>query len=224
MTNQANRPHHRLDTSTGWHVFSENQNEITKHGPDGLIQFRWSAIVESGSWYPKYTISVSLDGGVTWVDSSSPARSLYYGEQFGNYHDNNGLVNKAIIHTRELWKSDRRRKHDQERRRAFNALSDEDRVRVKQERAEAWTRRKERAAERKAERTARIMSQMLELGPELVRLKEDIDRALALMAQGGVDRAFPYYHSRRRYLRTAKWTVAVIQHHIEKAHARKKKD
>jgi hypothetical protein len=66
------------------------------------------------------------------------------------------------------------------------------------------------------------MNQMLELGPELVRLKEDIDQALSLMAQGGVDRAFPYYHSRRRYLRTAKWTVNDIQRHIEKAHARKK--
>jgi len=218
--NMPNRPHHRLDTSTGWYVFSENQNEIAKHGPDGLIQFRWTANVEDGVWYPKYTISASIDGGVTWVDNSN-VWSLYYSGQFGNYHDNNGLVNKAIIHTRELWKSERRRKLDKERRKAFNALSDEDRVRVKQERSEAWTRRKERAAERKAERTARIMNQMLELGPELVRLKEDIDQALSLMAQGGVDRAFPYYHSRRRYLRTAKWTVNDIRRHIEKAHARK---
>jgi hypothetical protein len=65
------------------------------------------------------------------------------------------------------------------------------------------------------------MNQMLELGPELVRLREDIDRALALMAKGGVDRAFPYYHSRRQYIRNAKRTVADIQRHIEKAHARK---
>jgi hypothetical protein len=64
------------------------------------------------------------------------------------------------------------------------------------------------------------MSQMLEIGPELVRLKEDIEEALSLMGKGGMDRAFPYYHSRRRYLRTASWTVNDLKLHIKNAHKR----
>ncbi|NBP57408.1 hypothetical protein EBU71_12905 [bacterium] len=226
MTSSINTPHHRLNNSTGFEVFSKQQNTVSSFGIDGKYQFKWSASIGGNLWYPDYTISISVDGGVNWHEEHS-VWSIYNWArsnlaEFGiGYHDDSSPLHKAIIEARNIYNKNRRRELAKERRKAFNALSDEDKIRIRQERAEAWTKRKERAAERKAELTARIMNQMLELGPELVRLREDIDRALALMAQGGVDRAFPYYHSRRRYIRNTKWTVADIQRHIEKAHTRK---
>lgn len=188
------------------------------------MQFKWSASPNPGGWYAKYTISVSVDGGNTWHEDTSiwSVHNMYH-KALGSYHDNDSLVNQAIIHTRGVWNVQRRSRLDRERREAFNRLPPDMQEKVRRERREAWERRKELAAERKAEKTARIMNQMLELGPDLVRLKDEIDSVLALMAKGGLDRAFPYYHSRRRYLRTAKWTIEDFGRHINKAHKRNNK-
>jgi len=218
------RPVHYLDSRLGWSVLSENQKEIVKFGSDGMYQMRWSAIINHVTHFAKNTISISIDGGATWISDSS-MWSVYRinANKLGDYYDRNGPLNKAIIHNLEAWKAERRRKLDKERREAFKALAPEVQQKVRQERTAAWEKRKELAAERKAQKTALIMGQMLEIGPELVRLKEEIDRALALMAKGGLDSQFPYYVSRRRYIRTAKWTVEDLSRHINKAHKRTNK-
>ena len=61
----------------------------------------------------------------------------------GSYYDVNGPLNKAIFHTREAWKAERRRKLDKERREAFKALAPEVQQKVRQERTAAWEKRKE---------------------------------------------------------------------------------
>lgn len=65
-----------------------------------------------------------------------------------------------------------------------------------------------------------IVNQIFQIGPELVRLKEDIEEALSLMGKGGMDRSIPYYDSRRRTLRTAGWIVNDLKLHIKNAHKR----
>jgi len=54
-------------------------------------------------------------------------------------------------------------------------------------------------------------------------LKENIEEALSLMSKGNIDRSFPYYHSRRRYINTANWTVTDMYRHITRAQNRTKK-
>jgi hypothetical protein len=162
-----------------------------------------------------------VDDGQTWFEEDS-VWSLYNVSYnlISNYYDNGSSFNKALLAAREEWRLARRKRLDRGRREHFNSLPPELRAVVKAERAEAWKLRKEQAADRKAQKTARIMSQMLEIGPELVRLKEDIEEALSLMGKGGMDRSLPYYDSRRRYLRTASWTVNDLKLHIKNAHKR----
>ena len=215
-----NPPHHRFDTITGWRVFASEPDTETVYGN---YRLKWTAPSEGQAGrYIRTKVHLSVDDGQTWFEEDS-VWSLYNVSYnlIGNYYDNGSSFNKALLAAREEWRLARRKRLDRGRREHFNSLPPEQRAVVKAERAEAWKLRKEQAAERKAQKTARIMSQMLEIGPELVRLKEDIENAIRLMAKGGVDRAFPYYHSRRRYLSTAKWAVNDIRRHIEKAHARK---
>lgn len=217
--NNYNSPHHRFDTLTGWRVFASEPDTETIYGD---YRLKWTVIppLEEG-YYARTKLHLSVDGGQNWLEDNrvwglySTNRSL-----IGNYHENCSDFNKALLAAREEWKVARRRKMDRERREQFNALPPEKRAVVKAERSEAWKLRKQKAEERRGERTARIMNQMLHLGPELVRLKEDIEEALSLIGKGGMDRSIPYYDSRRRYLRTAGWTVNDLKLHIKNAHKR----
>jgi len=213
------RPHHRFDTSTGFHVFAKDPDTETVYGN---YRFKWTVIppVEE-AYYARTRVHLSVDDGQTWLEENSiwSLHSTNY-KLIGNYHDTNSDLNKALIAAREEWKVARRKKLDRERREEFNALPPDQRALIKTARSEAWKLRKQKAEERRMERTAQIMNQMLQIGPELVRLKEDIEQMLALMAKGGMDRSFPFYGSRRRYLRTASWTVNDMKRHIENAHKR----
>jgi hypothetical protein len=219
-----NPPHHRFDTLTGWRVFASEPDTETVYGD---YRLKWTVIDEEGRQrsythsYASTKVHLSVDGGQTWLEENS-VWSLYSTNRslIGNYHENCSDFNKALIAAREEWKVARRRKLDRERREEFNALPPERRAVVKAERSEAWKLRKQKAEERRMERTALIMNQMLHLGPELVRLKEDIEEALSLMGKGGMDRSIPYYDSRRRSLRTAGWTVNDLKLHIKNAHKR----
>lgn len=219
-----NPPHHRFDTLTGWRVFASEPDTETIYGDYHL---KWTVIDEEGRQrsythsYARTKVHLSVDGGQTWLEENS-VWSLYSTNHslVGNYHDTNSELNQALIAAREEWKVARRRKLDRERREEFNALPPERRAVVKAERSEAWKLRKQKAEERRMERTALIMNQMLHLGPELVRLKEDIEEALSLMGKGGMDRSIPYYDSRRRSLRTAGWIVNDLKLHIKNAHKR----
>jgi len=214
-----NPPHHRFDTITGWRVFASEPDTETVYGN---YRLKWTAPSEGQAGrYIRTKVHLSVDDGQTWFEEDS-VWSLYNVSYnlISNYYDNGSSFNKALLADREEWRLARRKRLDRGRREHFNSLPPEQRAVVKAERAEAWKLRKEQAAERKAQKTALIMSQMLEIGPELVRLKEDIENAIRLMAKGGVDRAFPFYHSRRRYLRTAKWAVNDIRRHIENAQKR----
>ena len=219
-----NPPHHRFNTLTGWRVFASEPDTETVYGD---YRLKWTVIDEEGRQrsythsYARTKFHLSVDGGQTWLEENS-VWSLYGTNRslIGNYHENCSDFNKALLAAREEWKVARRRKMDRERREQFNALPPEKRAVVKAERSEAWKLRKQKAEERRGERTARIMNQMLHLGPELVRLKEDIEEALSLMGKGGMDRSIPYYDSRRRSLRTAGWTVNDLKLHIKNAHKR----
>jgi hypothetical protein len=214
-----NPPHHRFDTITGWRVFASEPDTETVYGN---YRLKWTVFeAEQPGRYIRTKVHLSVDDGQTWFEEDS-VWSLYNVSYnlISNYYDNGSSFNKALLAAREEWRLARRKRLDRGRREHFNSLPPEQRAVVKAERAEAWKLRKEQAAERKAQKTARIMSQMLEIGPELVRLKEDIENAIRLMAKGGVDRTFPYYHSRRRYLSTAKWAVNDIRRHIENAQKR----
>ena len=219
-----NPPHHRFNTLTGWRVFASEPDTETVYGD---YRLKWTVIDEEGRQrsythsYARTKVHLSVDGGQTWLEENS-VWSLYGTNRslIGNYHENCSDFNKALLAAREEWKVARRRKMDRERREQFNALPPEKRAVVKAERSEAWKLRKQKAEERRGERTARIMNQMLHLGPELVRLKEDIEEALSLMGKGGMDRSIPYYDSRRRSLRTAGWTVNDLKLHIKNAHKR----
>lgn len=219
MSYNPSAPVHRLDTSTGWRVFAKAPDTETIYGN---YRFKWTVIppLEQG-YYGCIRVHLSVDDGQTWMEENR-VWSLYSVNYSltGTYHDNNSDISKVLIAARDEWKVARRRKLDRERREEFNALPVEQRALIKAERSTAWQQRKEQAAERKAQRTAIIMSQMLQIGPELVRLKEDIEQTLSLMGNGGLDRSFPYYESRRRYLRTASWTVNDMKLHIENAHKR----
>lgn len=213
-----NPPHHRFDTITGWRVFAFEPDTETVYGN---YRLKWTVPEPVQGQYIRTKVHLSVDDGQTWFEEYS-VWSLYNVSYnlISNYYDNGSSFNKALLAAREEWRLARRKRLDRGRREHFNSLPPEQRAVVKAERAEAWKLRKEQAADRKAQKTARIMSQMLEIGPELVRLKEDIENAIRLMAKGGVDRAFPYYHSRRRYLSTAKWAVNDIRRHIENAQKR----
>ena len=233
-----NPPHHRFDTLTGWRVFASEPDTETVYGN---YRLKWTVIDEEGR-QRSYThsnartkVHLSVDGAQTWLEENSvwslggqtwleenSVWSLYSTNRslIGNYHENCSDFNKALLAAREEWKVARRKKLDRERREQFNALPPEKRAVVKAERSEAWKLRKQKAEERRMQRTALIMNQMLHLGPELVRLKEDIEEALSLMGKGGMDRSIPYYDSRRRTLRTAGWIVNDLKLHIKNAHKR----
>lgn len=220
--NKINAPHHLLDTSTGWHVFSREPDTVTSYGPDGKYQFKWN--VDDGntqvnSWSSRQRIYLSVDGGQTWFVGNS-IWSVYDNNVVGRYYNKETELNQSIIDAREMWKVARRKKNDRLRREAFKALSPEKKILDKAMRSEAWKLRKERATERKAMKIANIVNQIFQIGPELIRLKEDIEEALSLMGKGGMDRSIPYYDSRRRSLRTAGWIVNDLKLHIKNAHKR----
>ena len=222
MSYKPSSPHHRLDTSTGWRVFAQEPDTETIYGN---YRFKWS--VEPSTqveWYPRQRIHLSIDNGQTWMEEKS-VWSLYsvYNKQIGNYHDTNSELNQTLIAAREEWKASRRRKLDRDRRAELNALPPEQRALIKAERSEAWKLRKQKAEERKMKRTAVIMEQFLQLGPELVKLKENTDALLATMAKGGMDRPLAYYHGRHRVIAHAKWAINNMRTAIESAQKRTSK-
>jgi hypothetical protein len=220
--NKINAPHHLLDTSTGWHVFSREPDTVTSYGPDGKYQFKWNvdnADTQVNSWSSRQRIYLSIDGGQTWFTGNS-IWSVYDNNVVGRYYNKETELNQSIIAAREIWKVARRKKNDRLRREAFKALSPEKKILDKAMRSEAWKLRKDRATERKAMKITNIVNQIFQIGPELIRLKENIEEALSLMSKGNIDRSFPYYHSRRRYINTANWTVKYFKNHIEAAQKR----
>jgi len=213
------RPHHRFDTSTGFHVFAKDPDTETVYGN---YRFKWTVIppVEE-AYYARTRVHLSVDDGQTWMEENS-IWSLYSVNYSltGTYHDNNSDLNKAISYVRNEWKIARRKRLDRERREEFNALPPEQRALIKTARSEAWKLRRQKAEDRRMERTARIMNQVLEFGPDLVRLKEEIEGLLAVMAKGGMDRPLAYYHGRRRWINGAKWYISGYRRDIEAAQKR----
>jgi len=223
------RPHHLLDNKTGFNVFSLKFNTVTSFGPNEKYQFKWSAQHKEDEWFPTYNISISVDGGQTWTMDKS-LWSIYNilrqsSPDVGHgYHDKNSMLHKALIESRDIHNKTRRKKLDRERRKTFNALSNEEKLRVKKERSEGLKLRNEKIAQRKAKIITNIVNQIFQIGPELIRLKETIDEVLTVMSKGNIDRAFPYYYSRRRYINTAKWAVMDMSRHINSSHKRAEKN
>lgn len=212
-------PNHRFDTSTGWRVFAPTPDTETIYGN---FRLKWTVIeAEKSGWYARTKIHFSTNNGQTWNEENS-MWSLHSAFRIliGNYHDNASPLNEALLAARSEWNVARRRELDRKRRAELNALPPEQRALVKAERSAAWKLRKEKAEERRMQRTAKIMDQVIHFGPELVRLKEDIDALLATMAKGGMDRPLAHYGSRRRWINGAKWYINGYRRDIEEAQKR----
>lgn len=215
----VNPPNHRFDNSTGWRVFAPTPDTETVYGN---FRLKWT-VFDTGQlgWYERTKIHISVDEGQTWNEENS-MWSLHsvFRSLIGNYHDNTSPLNEALLAARSEWNIARRKELDRKRRAELNALPPEQRALVKAERSAAWKLRKEKAEERKMQRTAKIMDQIIYFGPELVRLKEDIDALLATMAKGGMDRPLAYYDGRRRWIRGAGWYINAYRRDIEEAQKR----
>lgn len=218
----VNPPNHRFDTSTGWRVFAPTPDTETVYGN---FRLKWTDENQQNGpplgRYARIMLHISTDNGQTWNKENSMwtlhhvVRSL-----IGSYHDNTSPLNEALLAARSEWNIARRKELDRKRRAELNALPPEQKALVKAERTAAWKLRKEKAEERKMKRTALIMDQIIHFGPELVRLKEDIDALLATMAKGGMDRPLAYYGSRRRWINGAKWYINGYCRDIEEAQKR----
>ncbi len=220
--NKLLRPTHRLDNTVGFHVFSDNPGEITAYGN---THFRWTSVPNPyyvNGWM--HQIDMSIDGGQTWKSGNS-CWDVYnaHGVPWFGYRDAHSPhrdVNKPIFEARDAFNRKRRSQLNRERRAAFKQLPLETQQQILIARREAWLERNRIAEERNAVKTARIMNQMLELGPRLVRLKEDIDTVLSMMAKGGIDREFPHWTARKRQLWNSEWLIGSYKRHITRSHER----
>lgn len=206
--NNVFTPHHRFDTSTGWRVFAPTPDTETVYGN---FRLKWTGRFSAP--LGTATLHISTDNGQTWhKEYSMWALHHVVHSLIGDYHDNTSPFNEALLAARSAWNATRRKK----RRAELNALPPEQKALRTAERK----LRKEKAEERKMKRTALIMDQIIHFGPELVRLKEDIDALLATMAKGGMDRPLAHYDSRRRLINGAKWYINSYHRDIEEAQKR----
>ncbi len=219
------RPHiYKLDSSRiGWRVFPEEPDVIKEYGN---IHVKWTVnlpVVNSYRYRPVF-LHMSVDSGKTWKQSDG-----WYGLYKAHFHPHTGWNKEgyketipSILASKEKFIRDRARAAAKERREAFKKLPSTQQATILVNKAVSRTERTERLQNQKGKSTSAAMTQLLELGPILVKLRDEIDATLNTMGNGGINKEFPYYSRTCREFRNTQYYIERIQKHIKRCQAKGK--
>ncbi len=193
---------YRYDSAVlGWKVFPEEPDVVKVYGH---IHVKWSMNPQLNRWGARSAlIHLSIDSGATW--KTADGWYAVYNDTFGTFRawnrDHNKVDMKPILEDREKYVRARSKAKAQEKREALKALSVSERERTLKERAANKAFRAGLVQKRKEKTTSAVMDQLLEIGPQLVTMRDNIDNILKHMANGGINNEFPYYPSTMRDIR-----------------------
>lgn len=224
------RPHiHKLDSYyTGWQVFPDEPDIVKEYGN---VHVKWTLsapIVNSyGHSHCNTVLHMSIDAGATWKNSDG-----WYGLYAQHFNPHSGWNKEhyagdipSILAAKAKHIRDRAKERAKKKRDAFKALSPE--AQAKQIAAKQAVKAKQtaRLQVQKEKATSAVMTQLLELGPELVKIRDRADEAIKLMGAGGINKEFPYYARTFRDIGYARSLLEDrIAGHVKRCQKNKKKE
>lgn len=230
MTNNQysrNRPRvYKLDTYLGWQVFPAEPDVIQEYDN---VHVKWTIGPPVQNTYGHVNratiLHMSVDAGKTWKNSDG-----WYGLYEAHFLPHHGWNKEeykgdlpSILASREKFMRDRARAAAAKRREAFKKLPPEKQAETLASKAATKAKRIERLQNEKAQATSGAITQLLELGPVLVKIRDEIDATLKAMGNGGINKEFPYYPRTRREFRSTQYYIERIQKHIKSCQAKGKR-
>jgi hypothetical protein len=168
---------------------------------------------------------MSIDNGISWKEATSWT-GLYSAVFKGKWPTSitypicipTILEDKAkFIHEQAVAK----RKAERD---AFKKLAPELQEKELADRAAEKARHSSRLENRKGAAAKVCMEHVLELGPELVKLRDKVDECIKLMSLGGLNKEFPFYLRTIRDVRSVNKTIQKrVYEHIERCQKIKRK-
>lgn len=218
----------RLDSYTaGWHVFPDEPDFVKEYGN---IHVKWTmnALTTNvyGHAYRNTILHMSIDSGVNWKQSDGwyGLYALHFNPHSGWNNDNWSCDIPSILSDKAKYLSNRAKERAKKKRDDFKALSPKAQAKQIATKTTAKARRLAQIQTQKDESTATVMTQLLELGPELVRIHDQVDEAIKLMNSGGINKEFPYYLRTFRDIRNARSLLENrVVGHIKRCQKNKKR-
>lgn len=207
---------HWYDTSTGWSVFPLTEGTVAVYEN---IHLKWKANKNARAyWDPKHVYCISVDFGITWHEADRfqdaftkafPGKSLY------STKDRDEAF-APVLKVREAWK----RQRVKDRKRELDAQPAEEKAARAKKLADAKEAKRLRDEELKAKRAGAAIDHMVKLGPELVKLKDKIERIVMLMGKGGIDRPINQHDSKLWKVKNANYLLSQFEQHFIECHKR----
>ena len=171
-------------------------------------------------------VHMSIDSGQTWKTGDS--WYSVYTQNFGQYKAWRKECYSAdipsILRAKEKFVRDRASERAKLKREAFKVLAPELQNVVLEERQAIKSKRQACLQARNEVSTSVAMKQLLEFGPELIKLREKIDDVVELMSKGGINKEFPFYDRTVRDIRLLNKVLdEKVQKHIRTCQKRKRK-
>ena len=209
-------PHvYRYDSAAlGWRVFPAEPGVVKAYDH---IHVKWDMNPTPNQWGQQYAIVyLSIDSGKTW--NTGDGWYSVYNTTFGTYRawnrEHNQVDIKPILEDRANFMRARSRRLAKEKRDAFKALTATQQANDLKKRAADKEFRASMIQKRKEKTVSAVMNQLLEIGPQLVTMRDNIDNIIKLMANGNINQEFPYYPSTIRDIRYLNYKLGgrVVNH------------
>lgn len=207
---------YNFDTSTGWRIFSPTPGTVSKYDN---IHIKWDTVGAATARYnANYAISMSIDGGQSWNIGNNLHETYHKCFPTSNlWSAPERDVNMAPVYkAREIWK----RQRAKDRKKVLDSASPEEKAARVKKLADAKEKKRIGDEERSAKQTVAAIDHMIKLGPELIKLKEKIERIVALMSKGGIDRPIIQHDSKLWKIKCANYLLDKFEKHFIECHKR----
>lgn len=206
---------------TGWSVFPDELDTVKIYGN---IHVKWTYERMPMLKTPKVQVHMSVDSGVSWKQANGWVGLYYCVFHRHPYSKFYKLDIPVILEDRAKFIHEHTVAKRKSEREAFKNLAPELQEKELVARAAEKARHTSRLENRKGVAAKVCMEHVLVLGPELVKLRDNIDECIKLMSLGGLNKEFPFYLRTIRDVRLANNTIQKrVYEHIKRCQKNKSK-
>ena len=207
-----------MDTSTGWKMFPEKEGNTAIYDN---IQLKWSKNPTHVYAREQYNLYMSVDNGITWKSACYMHELFHLSFPGMSYHDEEQRTKALapIYKARDVWK----RARAKELKKKLDSATPEQKEARANKLAAAKEKKRIEDEALKSKRTVAAIDHMVKLGPELVKLREKIERVVDLMSKGGIDRPIVQHDSKLWKIKSASYLLDQFEKHFLACQARTKK-
>jgi len=195
----------------GWYVFPETAGEVAKYGN---LYLKWEK-----PYGNRMEIHLSINAGKVWVRGARQYDLAWQLNYQASKYGSGLTAQQGDVMTEKVFAPIQKARdaYAKQYEEKLAAMTPEERLSLKKERQERLLAKREKET---GENSMQALNCLVEVGPQFIKLKDQIDQAVSLMSVGGIDKPIPYHERKLVHLRDAIKLLEKYVSHMKKCQTR----